>query len=111
MEKKIQFLVIIVISILCALALVLGLVFGLRKENDDDSNETGVLNSYDNTEELKKKYPTKNPTKIINYLENNIQNRLLTGKIGIVDLKHGKLGVIFFIQMSQYITYMEPDYH
>ena len=79
MEKRIQILVIIVISILCVLALVLGLVFGLRKDNDDDTNESGVLNSYDNTEELKKKYPTKNPTKIINYLENNIQNRLLTG--------------------------------
>ena len=79
MEKNILFLIIIVISILCVLALVLGLVFGLRKEDDEDSNETGVLNSYDNTEELKKKYPTNNPTKIINYLESNIQNRLLTG--------------------------------
>ena len=79
MEKNILFLIIIVISILCVLALVLGLVFGLRKEDDEDSNETGVLNSYDNTEELKKKYPTNNPTKIINNLESNIQNRLLTG--------------------------------
>ena len=79
MEKKILFLIIIVISILCVLALVLGLVFWLRKEDEEDSNETGVLNSYDNTEELKKKYPTNNPTKIINNLESNIQNRLLTG--------------------------------
>ena len=45
MEKNILFLIIIVISILCVLALVLGLVFGLRKEDDEDSNETGVLNS------------------------------------------------------------------
>ena len=61
MEKRIQILVIIVISILCVLALVLGLVFGLRKDNDDDTNESGVLNSYDNTEELKKKISNKKP--------------------------------------------------
>ena len=54
MEKKILILIIIVSSVLCVLALVLGLVFGLKKEEDNKSNqsEVNVLNSYDNTEEL-----------------------------------------------------------
>ena len=63
MEKRIQILVIIVICILCVLALVLGLIFGLRKDDDDDINESGVLNSYDNTEELKKNIQQKTQLK------------------------------------------------
>ena len=80
--KKI--LIIAIVSAIVVIALVLGLVLGLRKKDDkvgrrkknDDSN---VLNSYDNTEELIKKYPVINPTTVLEGIEKNIQNRLLTG--------------------------------
>lgn len=38
-----------------------------------------VLNSYDNTEELLKKFPVIHPTPVYTRMEKNIQNRLLTG--------------------------------
>ena len=80
MEKKNLILIIIVTSAMCILALVLGLVFGLRKENDNlNQNDVNVLNSYDNTAELIEKYQVLNPTPVMNGLETNIQNRLLTG--------------------------------
>ena len=81
MEKKILILIIIVSSVLCVLALVLGLVFGLKKYEDNNSNknEVNVVNSYDNTEELSSKYSIMNPTNVKEGLEKNIQNRLLNG--------------------------------
>ena len=80
MEKKNLILIIIVTSAMCILALVLGLVFGLRKENDNSNqNDVNVLNSYDNTAELIEKYQVLNPTPVLSELETNIQNRLLTG--------------------------------
>lgn len=80
MEKKNLILIIIVTSAMCILALVLGLVFGLRKENDNlNQNDVNVLNSYDNTAELIEKYQVLNPTPVLSKLETNIQNRLLTG--------------------------------
>ena len=79
-HKKILIIAIVVgISIIAVLALVLGLVLGLRKKDKTDKNEQGVLNSYDNTEELIKKYPVINPTTVLEEIEKNIQNRLLTG--------------------------------
>ena len=63
MEKKNLILIIIVTSAMCILALVLGLVFGLRKENDNlNQNDVNVLNSYNNTAELIEKYQVLNPT-------------------------------------------------
>ena len=80
MEKKNLILIIIVTSAMCILALVLGLVFGLRKENDNSNqNDVNVLNSYDNTAELIEKYQVLNPTPVLSELETSIQNRLLTG--------------------------------
>ena len=38
-----------------------------------------ILNSYDNTEELDKRFPTINPTPVYTEMERNIKNRLLTG--------------------------------
>jgi hypothetical protein len=79
-HKKILIIAIVVgISVIAVLALVLGLVLGLRKKDKTDKNEQGVLNSYDNTEELIKKYPVINPTTVLERIEKNIQNRLLTG--------------------------------
>ena len=79
-HKKILIIAIVVgISVIAVLALVLGLVLGLRKKDKTDKNEQGVLNSYDNTEELIKKYPVINPTTVLEGIEKKIQNRLLTG--------------------------------
>ena len=42
-------------------------------------NEVDIVNSYENTEQLIKKFPVGNPTTVQPGLETNIQNRLLTG--------------------------------
>jgi hypothetical protein len=44
---------------------------------DDDDVE--IVDSYENTEELMKKFPLENPITIQDGIEKNIQNRLLTG--------------------------------
>lgn len=41
--------------------------------------DTVIVNSYNNTEELLKKFPIENPTPVTTQMEKNIQNRLLTG--------------------------------
>jgi uncharacterized membrane protein len=68
-----------ILSAIFVVALSLGLVLGLRKKYDEESNKDNVLNSYDNTEELIKKYQVINPTTALEGIEKNIQNRLLTG--------------------------------
>jgi hypothetical protein len=45
----------------------------------DEEEEVEIVNSYDNTDELLKKFPVKNPTSAETDLERKIQNRLLTG--------------------------------
>ena len=80
-EKKAFYIILIVgIIIVVVLALTLGLVFGL-KDKDDEKNEDDVeiINSYDNTEELIKKFPVENNVTVQEGLEKKIQNRLLTG--------------------------------
>ena len=82
-----RILYIVLICTVCVLALVFGLVFGLRKNNEEVPNtdkeekdeEIDVLNSYNNTKELIKKYPVINNTTVLPGLEEKIQNRLLTG--------------------------------
>ena len=80
-HKKI--LIIVIVSVVVVLALVLGLVFGLRKSDDEEEptkqEETLIMNSYDNTAELIKKFPVINPTTVLPGIEEKIQNRLLTG--------------------------------
>ena len=83
MEPKTRKILIIPLIAFCVvavvLALTLGLVFGLKKEKDEDKDDVEIVNSYDNTEELIKKFPVINPTTVNSGLEKNIQNRLLTG--------------------------------
>ncbi len=82
-----RILYIVLICTVCVLALVFGLVFGLRKKDEEVPNtdkeekdeEIDVLNSYNNTKELIKKYPVINNTTVLPGLEEKIQNRLLTG--------------------------------
>ena len=77
-HKKI--LIIAIVVGVAVIALVLGLVLGLKKKDkSDEDEEEGVLNSYDNTEVLIKKYPVLNPTTVLEGIEKKIQNRLLTG--------------------------------
>ena len=78
--RKILIIALIAFGVVAVvLALTLGLVFGLKKEKDEDKDDVEIVNSYDNTEELIKKFPVINPTTVNSGLEKNIQNRLLTG--------------------------------
>ena len=78
-KKLICRLLIVTIIILVLLAIILGLVFGLKKSEEKNEDDVEIINSYDNTEELMKKYPLENPITVLDGLEKNIQNRLLTG--------------------------------
>ena len=69
-------MIIITLGALTIIGLVLGLVLGLKIKDDEDSE---VLNSYDNTDELKQKYKTIYDTTVNEGIEKRIQNRLLTG--------------------------------
>ena len=70
-------LALITLGGLLVIALVLGLVLGLKIKNDE---EVGVMNLYDNTQELIKKFPVRNSTYVNESdIEGRIQNRLLTG--------------------------------
>ena len=75
-------LIVSIVSGVIVIALTSGLVLGLKntpsKYNDSEEDHV-VLNSYDNTEELIKKYQVLNPTTVNEGIEKNIQNRLLTG--------------------------------
>ena len=75
--KKI--IVVVSVIVVLVLGLTLGLVLGLRKKAKDDGDEVVIVNSYDNTEELKIKFPVNNPTTVMPDIEEKIQNRLLTG--------------------------------
>ena len=79
-----RILYIVLVVSLVVIAIVLGLVFGLRKSDDKgngptDEDKVDVLNLYNNTAELIKKYPVINNTTVLPGLEERIQNRLLTG--------------------------------
>ena len=123
-ENRRIFYIVALITIV-VLAIVLGLVFGLKSSGNEEKPETpvpqpdpepkeeeiDVLNLYNNTAELIKKFPVINNTTVISgTIEEKIQNRLLTGFENIEDSKHGKLGVIYYTRMILYIMFMVPDY-
>jgi len=75
-------LIVSIVSGVIVIALTSGLVLGLKNtpsKYNDSEEEHVVLNSYDNTEELIKKYQVINPTTVNEGTEKRIQNRLLTG--------------------------------
>ena len=82
MEQK-YLLIIITLGTLLLIGLILGLVLGLTIKEDEANkgnvNGYEVLNSYFNTEELKKKFTTTYTTTVNEGIEKRIQNRLLTG--------------------------------
>ena len=92
-ENRRIFYIVALITIV-VLAIVLGLVFGLKSSGNEEKPETpvpqpdpepkeeeiDVLNLYNNTAELIKKFPVINNTTVITgTIEEKIQNRLLTG--------------------------------
>ena len=82
-EHRRIFYIVLICSVV-VLTLVFGLVFGLRKtsnkgESPSKEEEIDVLNLYNNTQELIKKFPVINNTTVLPGLEERIQNRLLTG--------------------------------
>ena len=80
-NKKFRIILIASIIFIVLLALILGLVLGLKKDKDNDipADDVEIVNSYDNTEELMKKFPLQNNITVQDGLEKRIQNRLLTG--------------------------------
>jgi len=66
---------------------IIGVLIGLNfiiknatsKRGANTYNGVDIVNSYENTEQLIKKFPVGNPTTVQPGLETNIQNRLLTG--------------------------------
>ena len=61
---------------LLLLVLIIGSLSAIKLNEEE---EVEIVNSYDNTEELLKKFPVKNPTSAGTDIEKKIQNRLLTG--------------------------------
>ena len=78
MISKKTIILISIIAVVVILTLTLGLVFGLRKKNGNE-DDVEIVNSYDNTDELIKKFPVTNMVTVQEGLEKKIQNRLLTG--------------------------------
>ena len=77
MPSKKTLALIIIIALVVILIITLGLVFGLKKSEENDDVE--IVNSYDNTDELIKKFPVEYPITVQDGIEKRIQNRLLTG--------------------------------
>ena len=81
----------IIVGIIVLVALIVTLVVVLSSKEDkqeepekkseekEKEEEVDIVNSYNNTDELIKKYPVVNPTTVKAGLEEKIQNRLLTG--------------------------------
>ena len=61
-NKKFRIILIASIIFIVLLVLILGLVLGLKKDKDNDipADDVEIVNSYDNTEELMKKFPLQN---------------------------------------------------
>ena len=79
-KKILHILLIVLIAVIVILAITLGIFFGTRKKDKDkNEEEVDIIDSYDNTEDLIKKFPVEYSTKVLPGLEARIQNRLLTG--------------------------------
>ena len=74
-------LIITAVVVVVAVAVTLGLVFGLKKDKNIRKTEeiVEIVNSYNNTNELLLKFPVDHQTRTVKKIEEHIQNRLLTG--------------------------------
>ena len=71
-KKLCVIIVIVAVVIVVVVAVVLGVVLGTKKDKTDKKDEKEddlIVNSYDNTEELIKKFPVLNPTTVKSDLE------------------------------------------
>ena len=83
-KKIIHYILIVGLILIVVLAIILAIVLSSKKDDEEKNKESGeeeidIVNSYNNTEELIKKFPVGNPTTVLPGIEKNIQNRLLTG--------------------------------
>ncbi len=88
-KRIIHISIIVGIIILVALIITLAVVLSSKEDKQEEpekkseekekEEEVDIVNSYNNTDELIKKYPVVNPTTVKAGLEEKIQNRLLTG--------------------------------
>jgi len=81
-KRIIQLLLIVGIILIVVIAITLAIVLSSKDDSEQKKEEEEVIdivNSYNNTEELIKKFPVENPTSVKKDLEEKIQNRLLTG--------------------------------
>ena len=78
MVSKKTIILIVVITVVL-IGIILGLALGLRKNEDNKGDDVEIINSYNNTDELIKKFPVLNPVTVQEGIEKKIQNRLLTG--------------------------------
>ena len=82
-KKLIHYILIVGLILIVVLAIILAIVLSSSKDEKENKEsqdeEIDIVNSYNNTEELIKKYPVGNPTKVLSGIEEKIQNRLLTG--------------------------------
>lgn len=83
-KKLIHYILIAGLILIVVLAIILAIVLSSNKDDEEKNKESGeeevdIVNSYNNTDELIKKFPVGNPTTVLPGLEEKIQNRLLTG--------------------------------
>ena len=78
MVSKKTIILIVVITVVL-IGIILGLALGLRKKEENNEDDVEIVDSYDNTDELIKKFPVINSVTVQEGIEKKIQNRLLTG--------------------------------
>ena len=76
MEKN-TLMIIIVLGVLAVTGLILGLVLGLKKSDDEPKQQSTsnveIVNSYDNTDQLIKDFPVINNTTVYDGIEKKYQ--------------------------------------
>ena len=81
-KRIVHILLIVGVILIVVIAITLAIVLSSKDDSEPKKEEEEVIdivNSYNNTEELIKKFPVENPTSVKKDLEEKIQNRLLTG--------------------------------
>ena len=86
-RKKLIYIIAIAIIALAVLGIIIGVAVSSSKNKDEtipddrkktpdeDDDDVEIVDSYNNTEELIKKFPVQNPTTVQKGLEERIQNR------------------------------------
>jgi hypothetical protein len=72
-------IILIAVTSVILIAIILGLALGLTKKEENNEDDVEIVDSYDNTDELIKKFPVINSVTVQEGIEKKIQNRLLSG--------------------------------